>query len=67
MQFEAVTHKNQQLNVDLHDCYLKIEDMKKVKSSIEEELLEMKSKEEVYMNYHAQKEKEVGDLTEKVE
>ena len=51
-QIQVLRNKNLQFDLDMKDLYSKIGEMKKIKTIIEEELTEAKSREEYYKNYY---------------
>ena len=67
IELEMSRHKNQHLSASLADYSLKMEEMKKIKNVFEEEVIELRSKEEVYQNYYAEKERAVQELTAKID
>jgi cell division protein FtsL len=56
-----------QLDKDIQDLYMKIGEMKKVKTAFEEEVIELKSREEHYKAYHSEKEKVLAELSGRLE
>ena len=62
-----LTEKVRQQEQDMKDLFTKIAEMKQVKTIIEEELIEARSREEYYRNFYAEKEKMIETLTIKAE
>jgi hypothetical protein len=62
-----LSSKTHQQNLDMKDLYTKISEMKQIKTVIEEELIEVRTREDYYRNYYAEKEKEMAALVQKVE
>jgi hypothetical protein len=67
IDIEVLSGKASQHELDMQDLYSKIAEMKQIKTVIEEELAETKSREEYYRNYYAEKEKVIAHLTQKAE
>ena len=51
MEIEGAQNKSRQLESDLEDCYLKMNEIKKIKDAIEEDFFELKIKEETHRSY----------------
>ncbi len=67
VELELARHKNQHLASSLADLAAKVEELKKIKNAFEEEAAELRSKEAVYQNYYAEKERAVQELIGRVD